>query len=93
MKSPSIILGTIDGGKAIPKVRDAQPASVVRVERFYAVERTSQVPRGASHYTLPAGKVISSRGYDIEELLRLGVPLKETSVEVTPVRARVSSVA
>jgi hypothetical protein len=58
-------------------------------ERFYVVKRTCQVPRGASTFTLPEGKVISDRGYDIDELKRLGVPLEKTKDTKTPVRARV----
>ncbi len=67
---------------------DVAPSVPAAPERFYVVEKTTLVPREFStRYTLPAGKVISSRGYDIEHLLSLGVPLRETSLTKTQLQA------
>jgi hypothetical protein len=48
-------------------------------ERRYLVKETVQVPRGASYYTLPKGKTISSMGYDVPALKRMGVKLEEVT--------------
>jgi|GEM_PF-6376235 hypothetical protein len=46
-------------------------------ERIYRVTQEIKIPRGGSHYLLPAGKTLSSHGYDIPALKRLGVQLEE----------------
>lgn len=46
---------------------------------YYEVEKTSLVPQGASTFTLPAGKIISTQGYNISALQELGVPLKRVA--------------
>lgn len=70
----------------MPPARSLTPVAPA-APTFYRVQKTCRVPRGASTYTLTAGKVISSRGYDIEELKRLGVPLEPTTESRTPARA------
>lgn len=74
-----------------PPVEDRKNAPPVKApagERFFLVAQTAHVPRLGTHFTLPAGKVISSAGYDIEALRSLGVPLEEVASGVTPRRAR-----
>jgi len=44
-------------------------------EHMYEVQADFEVPRGASSFLLRKGKVISSRGYDVEGLQKLGVQL------------------
>lgn len=50
------------------------PASV---ERLFMVMDDFAVPRGGGTFLLRKGKVISSRGYNVKELVELGVKLKE----------------
>jgi hypothetical protein len=45
-------------------------------ERFYRVTKTCRIARGATYYTLPVGKVLSSLGYDIDELCTMGVTME-----------------
>jgi hypothetical protein len=63
-----------------PNATPSAPAVVVAeaatVERIYVVERDFKVPNGASSFTLRQGKVLSSKGYDIDHLLRVGAPIK-----------------
>lgn len=58
-------------------------------EKFYRVAKECRVPQGASYYTLPAGKVISSKGYDIGLLQSIGVPLEPHDGGLTAMRATV----
>ena len=48
-------------------------------ERRYRILHTMEVPRGASSFLLRQGQVISSRGYAIAELERVGVKLEEVA--------------
>lgn len=70
-------LGEALGSQTDPAPPPPAPPSVP--ERKFLVERETRVPRGSTYYTLPAGKVISSFGYDIEALLAAGVPLTPCS--------------
>lgn len=45
-------------------------------EKFYDVLEEIKIPRGASTFTLRAGKTISSRGYNIAQLESCGAKLK-----------------
>lgn len=56
----------------------------INVERLYIVERDTQISRMGSYYTLHKGQVLSSFGYDIDDLLRLGVPITETKTRAQP---------
>lgn len=51
--------------------------------KFFRILKECRIPQGASYYTLPVGKVISSCGYDIAELQRMGVPMEETTSRVS----------
>lgn len=69
----------------------SSPATLATGPRFFQVGQTVQVPRLGSHYTLHAGRVISSSGYNIAELEAMGVPLTEVQSGDNPRRARVVS--
>lgn len=72
----------LPGGEVMtapPPIEPAPKAAAPRGERFFRVTNDVQVPQGASHYLLKAGQVISSYGYDVDELLRLGAPLEPTN--------------
>lgn len=56
---------------------DFQSSKQSTTERLFKVKAEVRVPRMGSHYILRAGKVISSKGYDVDELLRQGVQLEE----------------
>lgn len=47
----------------------------VHTEQRFRVVKTTRIPQGAASYTLMAGKEISSHGYDLAHLRRLGVEL------------------
>ena len=49
-------------------------------ERKFLILEEAKIPRGASNYTLPKGKTISSQGYDIDALQSMGVKMKEVTV-------------
>ena len=59
--------------------RQPEPQSLPPRERRFRVLETAEVPRGASFYTLPKGKTISSMGYDITALKNQGVRLEEVT--------------
>lgn len=59
--------------------QEAAPAPKAARERKFRVMETMTVSRGASHYVLTAGKVISSLGYNIEQLEKHGVKLTEVT--------------
>ena len=81
--APPVLPLTVVSSPVVP----APVASPPR-ERFFLVKQTAHVPRLGTHFVLPAGKVISSGGYDIAGLEALGVPLEEVTEGVTPRRAR-----
>ena len=64
VSSPTISSATATSGKPV-------------IERTFRVVKETKVNRLGSHYTLRAGKIISSKGYDIDELVKLGVALEE----------------
>ncbi len=57
----------------------AKPAPTHTHEKFYRVVETHEVPHGGGSYLLKKGKVISSKGYHIDHLKRIGVKLEEAS--------------
>jgi hypothetical protein len=59
--------------------QEAPAAPKAARERKFRVMETMTVSRGASHYVLTAGKVISSLGYDIDQLEKHGVKLTEVT--------------
>lgn len=56
---------------AKPKAPAPQP------ERFFIVQETRDIPHKGGAFCLRKGKKISSKGYNIEHLKRIGVKLEE----------------
>jgi hypothetical protein len=52
------------------------PVATAQERRFEVLE-AMEVPRGHHRFLLPRGQVVSSHGYDVEELRRAGVKLRE----------------
>lgn len=76
----------------VQRVVKAEPAVVVvagpPVETFWAVKTACKVPRQFStHYTLPVGKILSSKEYDIPYLQSLGVQLESVASRIVVARA------
>jgi hypothetical protein len=66
------LLGVNDDQATLP----ATPAPKTS-ERRYEVTENAEVPRGHHRFMLHRGQVVSSVGYDLEELKRAGVKLRE----------------
>lgn len=49
-------------------------------ERHYLVLETIEIPRGGASFLLRKGKTISSHGYDIDQLRKMGAHLEEARV-------------
>lgn len=49
-------------------------------ERRYTVLETIEIPRGGASFLLRKGKTISSHGYDIDQLRKMGARLEEARV-------------
>lgn len=70
--------------------KPGSPAEPRHRERFYRVAAETRVPREhGGYYTLVADQVISTFGYDVPELVRLGVPLTEVERPGNPQRMAV----
>jgi hypothetical protein len=77
-------LGTSKTSKVMPPAgADAAAAEVAAqvapVVKKYEVQKDFEVPRGASSFLLRQGQQISSQGYDIAGLVKIGVRLKEVA--------------
>jgi hypothetical protein len=59
-----------------PRGKAAAPAPVSSERKFEVLE-TCEVPRGHHKFQLHRGQQVSSHGYDLEELRRAGVKLRE----------------
>ena len=60
-----------------PSTKSEQETPTAARETRYLVKEEAKIPRGASHYTLTKGKIISNLGYDIAALKNQGVKLEE----------------
>lgn len=63
-----------EGERKVVAKEDAKPEAPT--EEFFVVQADTPVPRGGAPFILRKGKRISSRGYDIPYLRKLGVPLQ-----------------
>lgn len=61
----------------LPELSEEQAAAIA--PRLFLVRETAKVARSGSTYTLPAGKRISNRDYDIDSLREQGVKLEEVA--------------
>jgi len=76
---PETVAAAVEPPKAPPPAppAPAPSAPVAASAKRYLVLDTIDVPRGASSFRLPKGKIISAMGYDIAYILSCGAKLEE----------------